>query len=173
MRRGYAAAGGAGRGAGAVRLARYRAADLGPQISQFQGRAAVATQCRRVEMERPQELQMDHSRLAALPDRSPDPRRALSPKPKSAFSTERRFRPGLPWPLQEGAGVAGGKAKVIMEQTYDLSDPTIDSQLINLSKSGADVFYNISTGKASSQSIRKIPRHPDHDEVRAEVGIFR
>jgi hypothetical protein len=42
-----------------------------------------------------------------------------------------------------------------MEQTYDLSDPTIDSQLINLSKSGADVFYNISTGKASSQSIRK------------------
>jgi ABC-type branched-subunit amino acid transport system substrate-binding protein len=50
---------------------------------------------------------------------------------------------------------AGGKAQVIVEQTYDLSDPTIDSQLINLSKSGADVFYNISTGKASSQSIRK------------------
>ena len=42
-----------------------------------------------------------------------------------------------------------------MEQIYDLSDPTINSQLINLSKSGADVFYNISTGKASSQSIRK------------------
>jgi ABC-type branched-subunit amino acid transport system substrate-binding protein len=51
---------------------------------------------------------------------------------------------------------AGGSAKVIMEQTYDLSDPTVDSQLINLSKSGADVFYNISTGKASSQSIRKV-----------------
>jgi ABC-type branched-subunit amino acid transport system substrate-binding protein len=45
---------------------------------------------------------------------------------------------------------------VILEQTYDLTDPTIDSQLINLSKSGADVFYNISTGKASSQSIRKV-----------------
>jgi len=51
---------------------------------------------------------------------------------------------------------AGGTARVIMEQTYDLSDPTVDSQLINLSKSGADVFYNISTGKASSQSIRKV-----------------
>lgn len=50
---------------------------------------------------------------------------------------------------------AGGGAKVVMEQTYDLTDPTVDSQLINLSKSGADVFYNISTGKASSQSIRK------------------
>src|SRR6201988_1635252 len=51
---------------------------------------------------------------------------------------------------------AGGNAKVIMEQTYDLAEPTIDSQIINLSKSGADVFYNISTGKASSQSIRKV-----------------
>src|ERR1700676_3357383 len=51
---------------------------------------------------------------------------------------------------------AGGTAKVIMEQTYDLTDPTLDSQLINLSKSGADVFYNISTGKATSQSIRKV-----------------
>ena len=50
---------------------------------------------------------------------------------------------------------AGGTAKVILEQTYDLTDPTIDSQLINLSKSGADVFYNISTGKATSQSVRR------------------
>ena len=51
---------------------------------------------------------------------------------------------------------AGGTAKVIMEQTYDLTDPTVDSQLINLSKSGADVFYNITTGKATSQSVRKV-----------------
>jgi len=51
---------------------------------------------------------------------------------------------------------AGGNAKVIMEQTYDLTEPTIDSQIINLSKSGADVFYNISTGKATSQSVRKV-----------------
>jgi ABC-type branched-subunit amino acid transport system substrate-binding protein len=51
---------------------------------------------------------------------------------------------------------AGGSAKVVAEATYDLTDPTVDSQLINLSKSGADVFYNISTGKASSQSIRKV-----------------
>src|SRR6202521_2917899 len=51
---------------------------------------------------------------------------------------------------------AGGTAKVIMEQTYDLTEPTVDSQLINLSKSGADVFYNISTGKAASQSIRRV-----------------
>lgn len=59
-------------------------------------------------------------------------------------------------PFKEVLAAAGGKAKVIMEATYDLTDPTIDSQLINLSKSGADVFYNISTGKASSQAIRKV-----------------
>src|SRR6201987_4801681 len=59
-------------------------------------------------------------------------------------------------PFRKVLADAGGKAQVIMEQTYDLSDPTVDSQLINLSRSGADVFYNISTGKASSQSIRKV-----------------
>ena len=59
-------------------------------------------------------------------------------------------------PFKKVLADAGGTAKVIMEQTYDLTDPTIDSQLINLSKSGADVFYNITTGKATSQSIRKV-----------------
>ncbi|MBW7964687.1 ABC transporter substrate-binding protein [Bradyrhizobium sp. BR 10261] len=59
-------------------------------------------------------------------------------------------------PFKKVLADAGGTAQVIMEQTYDLTDPTVDSQLINLSKSGADVFYNISTGKASSQSIRKV-----------------
>lgn len=59
-------------------------------------------------------------------------------------------------PFKQVLADAGGRAKVIMEQTYDLTDPTVDSQLINLSNSGADVFYNITTGKASSQSIRKV-----------------
>src|SRR6202161_4360899 len=59
-------------------------------------------------------------------------------------------------PFKQVLADAGGTAKVIMEQTYDLTDPTVDSQLINLSKSGADVFYNITTGKATSQSIRKV-----------------
>jgi ABC-type branched-subunit amino acid transport system substrate-binding protein len=59
-------------------------------------------------------------------------------------------------PFKKALADAGGSAKVIMEESYDLSDPTIDSQLINLAKSGADVFYNITTGKATSQSLRKI-----------------
>ena len=59
-------------------------------------------------------------------------------------------------PFKDELAKAGGTAKVIAEVTYDLTDPTIDSQLINLAKSGADVFYNITTGKASSQAIRKV-----------------
>src|SRR6202011_2017291 len=59
-------------------------------------------------------------------------------------------------PFKKTLADAGGKAQGIMEQTYGLTDPTIDSQRINLSKSGADTFYNISTGKATSQSVRKV-----------------
>lgn len=59
-------------------------------------------------------------------------------------------------PFKEVLAQAGGNAKVVAEATYDLTDPTIDSQLINLSKSGADVFFNITTGKATSQSVRKV-----------------
>uniref|UniRef100_Q07TP8 Extracellular ligand-binding receptor n=1 Tax=Rhodopseudomonas palustris (strain BisA53) TaxID=316055 RepID=Q07TP8_RHOP5 len=59
-------------------------------------------------------------------------------------------------PFKKVLADAGGTAKVVAEASYDLTEPTIDSQLINLSKSGADVFYNITTGKASSQSIRKV-----------------
>lgn len=59
-------------------------------------------------------------------------------------------------PFKKVLEEAGGKAKVVAEASYDLTEPTIDSQIINLSKSGADVFFNITTGKATSQSIRKI-----------------
>jgi len=51
---------------------------------------------------------------------------------------------------------SGSKAQIVVEASYALTDPTIDSQMINLSKSGADTFFNISTGKATSQSIRKV-----------------
>src|SRR4051794_27552793 len=49
MRRGDATAGRAGGSAGAVRLARHRAADRRAQIPQLKRRAAIAAQYRRVE----------------------------------------------------------------------------------------------------------------------------
>jgi len=39
--------------------------------------------------------------------------------------------------------------------TYETSDPTVDSQVVQLQGSGADVFFNISTPKFAAQAIRK------------------
>jgi len=36
-----------------------------------------------------------------------------------------------------------------------VTDPTVDSQIIQLKDSGANVFFNISTPKAAAQAIRK------------------
>ncbi|PWT75844.1 MAG: branched-chain amino acid ABC transporter substrate-binding protein [Proteobacteria bacterium] len=51
----------------------------------------------------------------------------------------------------------GEKAKqmIIAEQSFELSDPTVDSQMVTLKATGADVFFNISTAKFAAQAIRK------------------
>jgi branched-chain amino acid transport system substrate-binding protein len=51
----------------------------------------------------------------------------------------------------------GGKAAVMIvsEQPYETSDPTVDSQIVNLKASGADVFFNVTTPKFAAQAIKK------------------
>ena len=50
----------------------------------------------------------------------------------------------------------GAKADMIIsEASYELSDPTVDSQMVKLKSSGADLFYNITTPKFGAQAIRK------------------
>ncbi len=50
----------------------------------------------------------------------------------------------------------GDKAKMIVaEVSYEVSDPTVDSQIVQLQGSGADVFVNITTPKFAAQAIRK------------------
>ncbi len=51
----------------------------------------------------------------------------------------------------------GDKAStmIVKEVAYELSDPTLDSQLTQLKASGADTFFNVSLGKAASQSFKK------------------
>jgi branched-chain amino acid transport system substrate-binding protein len=44
---------------------------------------------------------------------------------------------------------------VVTEQSYDVADPTIDSQVITLMDSGANTFVNATTPKFSAQAIRK------------------
>jgi branched-chain amino acid transport system substrate-binding protein len=51
----------------------------------------------------------------------------------------------------------GPNAKMIVaEATYEVTDPTVDSQILTLKASGADTFINITTPKFAAQSVRKV-----------------
>jgi branched-chain amino acid transport system substrate-binding protein len=68
-----------------------------------------------------------------------------------------------------------GKVKIVAELPYEPADPTVDSQIVNLKASGADIFYNIATPKFAAQAIRKaaeIGWQPVHilNSVSASVG---
>jgi len=56
--------------------------------------------------------------------------------------------------LHDGLGDAA-KKMIVMEQTYEVTDPTIDSQIVNLKNSGANVFYNVTIPKFAVQAIKK------------------
>jgi branched-chain amino acid transport system substrate-binding protein len=51
----------------------------------------------------------------------------------------------------------GAKAQsmIVKEEFYDLSTPTIDSQIVSLKASGADAFFQATTPKFTAQAIRK------------------
>jgi branched-chain amino acid transport system substrate-binding protein len=48
-----------------------------------------------------------------------------------------------------------GKMKIVAEVPYETSDPTIDSQMVSLKNSGADVFFDVTTPKFAAQAIKK------------------
>jgi branched-chain amino acid transport system substrate-binding protein len=55
--------------------------------------------------------------------------------------------------LKEGLGKEEGRIVKIV--TFEATDPTVDSQIIQLKDSGANVFFNVSGPKAAAQGIRK------------------
>jgi branched-chain amino acid transport system substrate-binding protein len=52
------------------------------------------------------------------------------------------------------ATAGNAEIRIVKEISYESSEPTIDSQINTLAASGADVFLNVTTGKATAQSIR-------------------
>src|SRR6201982_3857651 len=51
----------------------------------------------------------------------------------------------------------GDKAKMIIaDASYEVTDPTIDSQIVTLKNSGADTFISLTAPKAAAQAIRKV-----------------
>jgi branched-chain amino acid transport system substrate-binding protein len=56
--------------------------------------------------------------------------------------------------FKAGLGAQADKM-IVQELSYEVTDPTVDSQIISLKDSGADVFFNITTPKFAAQAIRK------------------
>jgi branched-chain amino acid transport system substrate-binding protein len=76
--------------------------------------------------------------------------------------------------LKDGLGAKAEKM-VVAEASYEVTDPTVDSQIVTLKASGADTFFNVTTPKFAAQSIRKvydIGWRPLHiiNQVSASVG---
>jgi ABC-type branched-subunit amino acid transport system substrate-binding protein len=55
--------------------------------------------------------------------------------------------------FKEGLGKDANK--VVKHATYETTDPTVDSQVIQLKDSGANVFFNIAIPKFAAQAMRK------------------
>ena len=51
----------------------------------------------------------------------------------------------------------GDKAKtmIVSQVSFEVTDPTVDSQMLTLKASGADTFFNITTPKFAAQAIKK------------------
>lgn len=66
------------------------------------------------------------------------------------------------------------RQRIVSQQTYEVGDPTVDSQMVALKGSGADTFINISTPKFAAQAIRKaaeIGWKPEHYLVNVSMSI--
>jgi branched-chain amino acid transport system substrate-binding protein len=76
--------------------------------------------------------------------------------------------------LKDGLG-AKAASMIIIEESYETSEPTIDSHIVKLKSTNADVFVNISTPKFAAQAIKKtaeIGWKPLHflNNVSASIG---
>jgi len=76
--------------------------------------------------------------------------------------------------LKDGLG-AKAASMIVAEESYETTEPTIDSHIVKLKASGADVFFNVATPKFAAQAIRKVAEvewKPLHflNNVSASIG---
>src|ERR1700761_8948604 len=57
--------------------------------------------------------------------------------------------------LKDGLGDKAASMNVA-EESYEVSEPTIDNHVVKLKASGADVYFSMTTPKFSAQSIKKV-----------------
>ncbi|UGV27867.1 branched-chain amino acid ABC transporter substrate-binding protein [Rhodopseudomonas boonkerdii] len=53
-------------------------------------------------------------------------------------------------------GLGDKSLMIVATEAYEVTEPTIDSRIINLKASGADVFVSVTTPKPAVQAIRKV-----------------
>ena len=76
--------------------------------------------------------------------------------------------------LKDGLG-AKAASMIVAEESYETTEPTVDSHIVKLKSTGADVFFNVTTPKFAAQAIKKnaeIGWKPLHflNNVSASVG---
>ena len=76
--------------------------------------------------------------------------------------------------LKDGLG-AKAASMIVAEESYETTEPTVDSHIVKLKASGADVFIDIATPKFAAQAIKKVAEiewKPAHflNNVSASVG---
>jgi branched-chain amino acid transport system substrate-binding protein len=72
-------------------------------------------------------------------------------------------------------GLGDKVAQIVAESAYEVTEPTVDSHVVTLKASGADVLFSLATPKFAAQSIKKaaeIDWHPLHflPVVSASIG---
>ena len=53
-------------------------------------------------------------------------------------------------------GLGSKDSMIIAEAPYETTDPTVNSQIVKLKASGADIFFNVATPKFAAQAIKKV-----------------
>ena len=76
--------------------------------------------------------------------------------------------------LKDGLG-AKAASMIIAEESFEVTQPTIDSNIVKLKSLGADVFFNVTTPKFAAQAIKKMNEigwKPAHflNNVSASIG---
>jgi branched-chain amino acid transport system substrate-binding protein len=57
--------------------------------------------------------------------------------------------------LRDGLG-AKAATMIVAEESYETTEPSIDSHIVKLKSTGADVFFNVTTPKFAAQAIKKM-----------------
>jgi branched-chain amino acid transport system substrate-binding protein len=75
--------------------------------------------------------------------------------------------------LKDGLGDKAA-SMIVMEESYETSEPSIDGHIVKLKASGADTFFSVTTPKFAAQAIKKLAEidwHPLHIVVNVSASV--